>query len=255
MFSMWTHRNWISIYCINRHYTQSCIWHMVKDKNILYMSCRKLCYTFYTGITYKNLLYIMPTWCPLDACLMGTYYPFDRDLWYCTMSIKSSPVHDCDVPKSCPHWLCCVWWKIKLWVIIYIPDGCPKVRCRWEYTSLIVNHSLPILLIWPKVNCRWEYVYPMVTHSVLTLLVWPKVDCKWEYIYLMIVHSVPTLLVWPKVDYRWEYIYPMIIHSVLTLLLWPNVDCRWEYLYLMIAHSVPNPLVWQKLIVNENIYI
>ena len=103
MFSIVTHRNWISIYCINSDYTQSCTWHIVKDKKILYMWCRKLCYMLCTGITYKNWLYLMPTswafiaclvpaWCPLDAHLMPAWWALTTHLMstYVTVQFQSN---------------------------------------------------------------------------------------------------------------------------------------------------------------------
>jgi hypothetical protein len=86
------------------------------------------------GMHYPLGGHALPAWCPLNARLMGTYYPCDEHLCYCTISIKSMPIHDCDVPKSCTHWLHCVWWKIELEVIMYI----------WEYISGMIAHSVPV---------------------------------------------------------------------------------------------------------------
>jgi hypothetical protein len=86
------------------------------------------------GMHYPLGGHALPAWCPLNARLMGTYYPCDEHLCYCTISIKSMPIHDCDVPKSCTHWLHCVWWKIELEVIMYI----------WEYILGMIAHSVPV---------------------------------------------------------------------------------------------------------------
>ena len=63
MFGMVTHINWTCTYCINAHHTQSFTWHIIKDKKILYMWCRKSRYTLCTGLHIK----IYYTLCLLDG--------------------------------------------------------------------------------------------------------------------------------------------------------------------------------------------